>query len=233
MPRARRESRFEALHRAGVTPLVGREHEIGLLLERWQYAKEGDGQVAFLSGEPGIGKSRVSETLRERTVQDEPIRLRYQCSPYHKNSALYPVIEQLERAARFESGDTSKTRLEKLESLISQATREIEVIAPLFASLLSISVGGRYPPLETTPERQKEATLEALVSQMEGLSQTRPVLLIFEDVHWADPTSIELLGLIINRVQSVSSACGHHVQTRVLTTLDGSFSCDLTHPQPL
>ena len=197
------ESRFEALHRAGFTPLVGREHEIGLLLERWQYAKEGDGQVAFLSGEPGIGKSRVSEALRERTAQDEPIRLRYQCSPYHKNSALHPVIEQLERAARFGSEDTPKTRFEKLESLISQATREIEVIAPLFASLLSIPVDGRYPPLEMTPERQKEATLDALVSQMEGLSQTRPVLLIFEDVHWADPTSIELLGLMVNRVQSM------------------------------
>jgi predicted ATPase len=197
------ESRFEALHRAGVTPLVGREHEIGLLLERWQYAKEGDGQVVFLSGEPGIGKSRVSETLRERTAQDEPIRLRYQCSPYHKNSALHPVIEQLERAARFESGDTSKIRLEKLESLISQATREIEIIAPLFASLLSFPVETRYSPLEMTPERQKEATLDALVSQMEGLSQTRPVLLIFEDVHWADPTSIELLGLMVNRAQNV------------------------------
>jgi hypothetical protein len=197
------ESRFEALHRAGVTPLVGREHEIGLLLERWQYVKEGDGQVVFLSGEPGIGKSRVSEALRERTAQDEPIRFRYQCSPYHRNSALHPVIKQLERAAGFESGDTSKTRLKKLESLISQATREIDVIAPLFASLLSIPVDGRYPPLEMTPKRQKEATLDALVSQMEGFSQTRPVLLIFEDVHWADPTSIELLGLMVNRAQSM------------------------------
>jgi len=197
------ESRFEALHRAGVTPLVGREHEIGLLLERWEYAKEGDGQAMFLSGEPGIGKSRVSETLRERTASDEPIRLRYQCSPYHTNSALHPVIEQLERAARFESEDTAKTRLEKLESLISQATQEIDVIAPLFASLLSIPVEGRYPPLEMTPERQKEATLDALVSQMESLSQSRPVLLIFEDVHWADPTSIELLGLMVSRAQRV------------------------------
>ncbi|MCP4335627.1 MAG: AAA family ATPase [Gammaproteobacteria bacterium] len=197
------ESRFEALHRAGATPLVGREHEIGLLVERWQYAKEGDGQVAFLSGEPGIGKSRVSETLREHTARDEPIRLRYQCSPYHTNSALHPVIEQLERAAGFEREDTAKTRLEKLESLISRATREIDVIGPLFASLLSIPVEHRYPSLEMTPERQKEATLEALVLQMEVLSHTRPVLLIFEDVHWADPTSIELLGLIVNRAKSV------------------------------
>jgi len=197
------ESRFEAMHRAGVTRLVGREHEIGLLLERWQYAKEGEGQVVFLSGEPGIGKSRISETLRESTARDDPIRLRYQCSPYHTNSALHPVIEQLERAARLESEDSAKTRLEKLESLTSQATQEIDDIAPLFASLLSISVEGRYPPLEMTPERQKGAMLEALVSQMEGLSQMRPVLLIFEDVHWADPTSIELLGLMVGRAQSL------------------------------
>ena len=201
-PRAA-ESRFEALHRAGVTPLVGREHEIGLLLERWQFAREGDGQVALLSGEPGIGKSRVSETLRERTASDEPIRLRYQCSPYHTNSALHPVIEQLERAAGFDSEDSEKARLEKLESLISQATKEIDVIAPLFASLLSIPVEGRYPALEMVPERQKEATLDALVSQMESLSQTRPMLLLFEDVQWADPTSIELLGLMVSRVQSL------------------------------
>ena len=197
------ESRFEALHRAGVTPLIGREHEIGLLLERWQYAKEGDGQVALLSGEPGIGKSRVSEILRERAAKDAPTRLRYQCSPYHTNSVLHPVIEQLERAAGFESEDSEKARLEKLESLISQATQEFDVIAPLFASLLSIPVEDRYPPLEMAPERQKEATLDTLVSQMESLSQTRPVLLLFEDVQWADPTSIELLGLIVSRVQSV------------------------------
>ncbi|MCZ6731059.1 MAG: AAA family ATPase [Gammaproteobacteria bacterium] len=197
------ESRFEALHKAGVTPLVGREHEIGLLLERWEYAKEGDGQVVFLSGEPGIGKSRISETLRERAATGDPIRLRYQCSPYHTNSALHPVIEQLERAARLESEDLPKVKLEKLESLISQATQEINVIAPLFASLLSIPVEGRYAPLEMTPERQKEATLEALVAQMDGLSRKQPVLLIFEDVHWADPTSLELLGLIVDRAQSV------------------------------
>ena len=197
------ESRFEAQHRAGVTPLVGREHEIGLLLERWQYAMEGNGQVALLSGEPGIGKSRISETLRERAAKDDPIRLRYQCSPYHTNSVLHPVIEQLERAAGIKSEDSSKTRLDKLESLVLQATPEINVIAPLFASLLSIPVEDRYPTLEMAPERQKEATLDALVLQMESLSQTRPVLLLFEDVQWADPTSIELLGLMVGRVRSV------------------------------
>ena len=198
------ESRFEALHRTGVTPLVGRQHEIGLLLERWNYAKEGDGQVAFLSGEPGIGKSRISEALREHTAADDPTRLRYQCSAYHVNSALHPVIEQLERAARFEGEDSPTAKLEKLESLISQATQAVDVVAPLFAHLLSIPVDGRYAALEMSPEQQKEATLEALVSQMEGLSQRRPVLLVFEDVHLADPTTLELLGLIVSRAQTLS-----------------------------
>ena len=197
------ESRFEAAHRTGLTPLVGREHEIGLLLERWEQAKEGDGQVILLSGEAGIGKSRITETLRERTAGDDPVRLRYQCSPYHTNSALHPVIEQLERAAQFDAEDTSEAKFDKLESLLAQGASDVEAVAPLFAPLMSIPSKGRYAPLEMTAERQKEQTLEALVSQMEGLSQIRLVLLIFEDVHWADPTSLELLELIIERAQSL------------------------------
>lgn len=199
------ESRFEAAHRTGLTPLVGREHEIGLLLERWEQAKEGDGQVVLLSGEAGIGKSRITETLQERTARDAPIRLRYQCSPYHTNSALHPIIQQLERAAQFDSEDTDETKLDKLGALLAQATVDVEAVTPLFSALLSIPAGDhRDPPLPaTTPEQQKEQTLEALVAQMEGLSRRQPVLLIFEDFHWADPTSLELLEFIINRAQSV------------------------------
>ncbi len=197
------ESRFEAAHRKGLTPLVGREHEIGLLIERWEQAKEGDGQVVLLSGEAGIGKSRITETLRERTVTDDPVRLRYQCSPYHTNSALHPVIEQLERAARFDAEDSNESRLEKLEALLAQGAVDTERVAPLFAPLLSIPSAGRYAPLGMTPERQKEQTLEAVVAQLEGLSRSQPVLFIFEDAHWADPTSLELLELTIERVQSV------------------------------
>ncbi len=197
------ESRFEAAHRTKLTPLVGREHETGLLLDRWAQAKEGDGQAVLLSGEAGIGKSRITEALRERTAADKPARLRYQCSPYHTNSALHPVIEQLERAARFEVDDLPEVKLDKLESLLARAALDVQAVAPLFAPLMSIPSGGRYPALEITPERQKEQTLEALVAQMEGLSRSRPVLFIFEDVHWADPTSLELLEIAIGRVQTI------------------------------
>ena len=197
------ESRFEAAHHAELTPLVGREQEIDLLLERWEQAKEGDGQVVLLAGEGGIGKSRVLEALRARTASDEPVRLRYQCSPYHSTSALHPIIEQLERAARFTAGDSDEKKLDKLESLLAAGTRDVEAAARLLAPLLSIPTADRYPPLEMTPQRQKEQTLEALVAQMEGLSRTRPVLFMFEDAHWADPTSLELLELTISRAQSL------------------------------
>lgn len=196
------ESRFEAGHRAGLTPLVGREHEIGLLLERWSHAKGGDGQVVLLSGEAGIGKSRITETLRQRTAGDEPVRLRYQCSPFYTNTALHPVIEQFERVAQFEVHDSSKTKLDKLESLLAQAVPDAKTVALLFATLLSIPSEGRYAPLEIAPEQQKLETLEALISQMKSLSKRRPVLLIYEDIHWADPTSLELLELIIERAQT-------------------------------
>ena len=197
------KSRFEAAHRTGLTLLVGREHEIGLLLERWAQAKEGDGQAILLSGEAGIGKSRITETLRERTATDGPVRLRYQCSPYHTNSALHPIIEQLERAAQFDSEDTNEVKLDKLESLLALGTSDVEVVAALLAPLLSIPSEGRYAPLDTTPDRQKELTLEALTAQLRGLSRNQPVLFIFEDVHWADPTSLELLELTIERAQTI------------------------------
>ena len=197
------ESRFAAAHRGGITSLVGREHEIGLVLDRWTQAKEGDGQIVLLSGEAGIGKSRITETLQERTAMDHPIRLRYQCSPYHTNSALYPVIAQIEHAAGFEVEDENEVKLAKLDSLLSQSMQAIDVIAPFIAALLSIPADGRNDSLEMTPERQKEITLEGLVAQLEGLSQQRTVLLIFEDVHWADPTSLEWLELVIDRAQSI------------------------------
>ena len=197
------DSRFEAAHQSDLTPLVGREHEIGLLLERWEQAKEGDGQVVLLSGETGIGKSRITEALRERTSGDDLVSLRYQCSPYHTNSALHPVIEQLERAAHFDAKDTHGIRLEKLESLLASGTLDVETIVPLFALLLSIPAGERYVLPEMTPDRQKEQMLEALIAQMEDLSYHHPVFLIFEDLHWADPTSLELLELTIAKAQSI------------------------------
>ena len=195
------ESRFAATHRAELTPLVGREHEIGLLCGRWSQAKEGDGQVVLLSGEAGIGKSRLTQILQERTAIDGPARLRYQCSPYYTNSALHPIIERLERVAGFAAEDSNERKCDKLESLLVQKTTDFETVVALFAVLLSIPSDGRYPPVEMTPERQKEATLDALVGQMEIVSHERPVLLIFEDAHWADPSSLELLELAIARAQ--------------------------------
>ena len=197
------ESRFEARQLGGLTPLVGREHEIGLLLDRWTQAKEGDGQVVLLSGEAGIGKSRMIETLRDRTTENDSIRLTYQCSPYYTNSALHPVIEQLARSSQFDTHDSSEVKLVKLKSLVAQGTQDVDAVVPLLAGLLSIPISDRYPPLEMTPERQKEATLAALAAQIAGLSCKRPVLLVFEDAHWADPTSLELLALTIEGVQRV------------------------------
>jgi class 3 adenylate cyclase/predicted ATPase len=197
------ESRFAAAHHGGITSLVGREHEIGLMLDRWQQAKEGDGQIVLLSGEAGIGKSRITETLQDYTAMDHPVRLRYQCSPFHTNSALHPVIGQLEHAAGIDVQDENEVKRAKLDSLLSQSMQVIDDVAPFIATLLSIPTKGRNASLGMTPERQKEMTLDGLISLLEGLSRQHTVLLIFEDAHWADPTSLEWLELVIDRVQGI------------------------------
>ena len=194
-------SRFQASHRAGLTPLVGREHEIGLLLDRWEQSKDGDGQVVLLSGEAGIGKSRITESLQEQTAPDNPARFHYQCSPYFTNSALHPIIDQLERAARFDVDDANEDKLTKLESALAKI--DDDTVVPLFASLLSIPVDGRYPAIEMSPERQREATLDALIAHIGVATSDAPVLVIFEDAHWADPTSLDLLELTIGRIRAL------------------------------
>jgi class 3 adenylate cyclase/predicted ATPase len=196
------ESRFEAL-RSARTLLVGREEEIELLMRRWAQAKAGDGSVVLISGEPGIGKSRIAETTQERLGAEPHTRLRFFCSPHHQDSALYPAIAQLERAAGFRREDTADQRLDKLEALLVQATNDISEVAPLFADLLSIPTGTRYPALTLTPQKRKEKTLAGLVAQVEGLSAREPVLMVFEDVHWSDPTTRESLDLLIDRVPTL------------------------------
>ena len=195
-------SRFEALRGSALTPLVGRDEEIDLLLRRWARAKAGDGQVVLVSGEPGIGKSRIAAALAERLHAEPHLRLRYFCSPYHQDSALYPFIDQLGRAAGFARDDPPAARLEKLEALLARAAPPDEDVAFL-ADLLSLPASERHPLPNLSPQRKKERTLEALIRQLEGLARRQPVVMVFEDAHWIDPTSRELLDLTVERVRSL------------------------------
>jgi class 3 adenylate cyclase/tetratricopeptide (TPR) repeat protein/ABC-type transport system involved in cytochrome c biogenesis ATPase subunit len=195
------ESRFEAVRAAGLTDLIGREDELDFLLELQRLAWKGEGQIVLISGEPGIGKSRLAAALADRIASEPHTRLRHQCSPYHTNSALHPFIAQLERAAGFKADDTSEQRLDKLEALLAMGASRIEGVAPLFAALLSIPFGERYPPLALSSTQQRRRTLAALLDQFEGLTHRQPILLLFEDLHWADATSLELLDLTVERVR--------------------------------
>ena len=193
------ESRFEAL-RTATTPLVGRDEEVDLLLRRWEQAKRGEGCVVLISGEAGIGKSRIAQTVVERLGSEPHTRLRYFCSAHHQDSALYPSIAQLERAAGFRREDTAEQRLAKLEAVLAQGTNDLSEVVPVLADLLSIPTGDRYPPLNLIPQKRKEKTLHAQLTQLEGLAARQPVLMMWEDVHWSDPTTRESLDLIIDRV---------------------------------
>jgi class 3 adenylate cyclase/predicted ATPase len=198
------ESRFDALHAAGLTELVGREEELDLLSRRWSRAKGGEGQVVLLSGEPGIGKSRLTAALMGRIGNEPHTRLRYFCSPQHTDSALYPIISQMERAAGYAHDDTARAKLDKLDALLAQSLTSRQD-ATLLAEILSLPNDGRYPTLELDPQQRRQKTLEALTAQLEALAQGKPVLMIFEDVHWIDPTSLEVVGRTVDRLRTLGA----------------------------
>ena len=188
-------SRFAA-HVTSLTGFVGRDQEIALLSDRWQLAVQGEGQVVLLAGEAGIGKSRIVEMFRCLNAAKPHIAIHYQCSPYHGDSALYPVIAQIEAAAGIAVDDLPTTRLDKLEALHKRTTDRSDDVIPLFAALLSIPTGDRYPPPDPDPQRRRERTLAAMIQELEGLAGQSAVLMILEDAHWADPTTLDLVGRI-------------------------------------
>jgi len=196
------ESRFEALHGSGLTGLVGREEEAELLMRRWAKAKGGEGQVVLLSGEAGIGKSRLTAALLEGVAGDPHTRLRYFCSPQHTDSAFYPIVGQMERTAGFAHDDTPRQKLDRLSALLAQTATPAQDAA-LFVDLLSLPNDGRYPVSELTPQQRRQKTMEALSRQVEALTRKRPVLMIFEDAHWSDPTSLEAFGRAVDQIRTL------------------------------
>ena len=185
MSESSRESRFDALHADGLTALVGREEETELLIRRWTRAKAGEGQVVLISGEAGIGKSRLAEEFLQGLADEPHQRMRYFCSPQHADSALHPIIAQLERAAGFSRDEDSKTRLDRLDARLAVSSTSSEDAA-LLAEMLSLANDGRYPALELSSQQRRQRTLQALIAQTEALARQMPALMIFEDAHWAD-----------------------------------------------
>ncbi|MBM6583738.1 AAA family ATPase [Microvirga sp. BT689] len=192
------ESRFEA-HGPGDTPLIGRVEELRLLAQRWEQAKDGDGQVAWVTGEAGIGKSRLAREFRDHVRPEPHTDVQCQCSPFFSNSPLHPFVERIERDAGICQDDTPSERLAKLETLLAHATDDILTVAPVFAAMLSLPTDDRYGPFPYDPGQQRELTMEALIGYLLGLARRQPLLLLVEDVHWADPTTLEVMDRLIDR----------------------------------
>jgi class 3 adenylate cyclase/predicted ATPase len=201
------ESRFEAKHPARLTPFVGRDYELNRLRALWDYTKQGSGQVALLCGDPGIGKSRIAIALFDQVTSDPHLTLRLQCSPHHINSPLYPVIRHLQHEALFVQEDRIAAKIEKLEAMLSLAGQAVLADAPLYAALLSIPANGRYPELKLTPQRQRDLTCAALVRRLAGLARQQPVLLVVEDAHWIDPTTLEVINNIVELARTTRLFC--------------------------
>jgi class 3 adenylate cyclase len=196
------ESRFEALHAGSLTPLIGRDEELEMLLRRWRQGTQGEGRVVLITGEPGIGKSRLALALQDALHTEPHTRLRYFCSPHRTDSSLFPFITQLKRAAGFERDDATAQKLAKLETLLGQASTDPESVA-LVADLLSLPGDTRTALPDLTPQKRKQKTLAALLTQLEGLAGQQPVLIVFEDLHWIDPTSLELLAMTVERIRTL------------------------------
>jgi class 3 adenylate cyclase/tetratricopeptide (TPR) repeat protein len=198
------EGRFDAAHReAELTPLVGRDLELGLLMDRWALAQDGEGQVVLLSGEPGIGKSRILSALRERLESEGAKAMRFQCSPYYVNSAFWPSIDNFERALKYARDESPESKLDKLEALMVDHFERPLSDVRFIASMLSIPYEDRYGELAITPQKFKDETLRTLVDFTEASAKKQPSVLLFEDLHWADPTTLELLDLTIDRVKTM------------------------------
>jgi class 3 adenylate cyclase/predicted ATPase len=195
------ESDEEGVGTGVITTLVGRDEEIGLLLRRWEQSKEGFGQVVLINGEPGIGKSALADVLREQVAREGYTRATYRCSPYHTNSALYPVITHLQRLWRWERDDTPAEKLDKMEATLRTTSLPLKEVVPLFAALLSLPLPeGRYPPLGLTPQQEKQQTQDALAAWLLEEAERQPMLVVYEDLHWADPSTIESIGLLVDQV---------------------------------
>ncbi|GJH13212.1 AAA family ATPase [Caballeronia novacaledonica] len=196
----RSESRFDANRKSRYTPFVGRESEVALLLSRWENAREGEGQVVLLTGEPGIGKSRIAHVLSRHLADTHHLRQFYQCSPYHNGSAFYPLVEPFERAFGFERDDTPEQKLDRLEASLNLDFGELPLVAPFFAALLSLPTD-RYPTQMLAPPKHREKTIAALVEQMLRLAKRQPILMICEDAQWADPATLETMALMVERIR--------------------------------